>query len=448
MAHDPTLWQPATIPDNLDSPASTLSGIDPQLFSIFRAMWEIAGRANIRTSRALKILDKFRVIMDTDKPTASGSGVLWVDTTGPALYYDDPVGDGGDPVAYSWELIYDASGIGKDAKDTPTDTSGFTGLLSASDDDVQEALDTLDQHTHDHDALTNFVQQEHRLHPSGVTDNTLTRMDGTDGDIQSSSWTLADTGEMVGSNLDLSVGVTTDAVTEHTADAGVTIEEVLLKDGEIEAEAATIGDGTNQVSMSSVGLYLEGTATMWDDLRVPVLSVRVPAVGGPGFAKMRDDGNLTPSTGVFTYWFDKNTEESVFFMCQMPHHWKQGSDIECHVHWTPASNALAATDVCWGLEYTWANINGTFPTTSFLYGDEQSNGPTEVVSRYKHYLTELGTITGTGKTLSSMLVCRLFRDATGAGGTDDYNDDAGLLEIDFHYEVDSLGSKEEYTKGP
>jgi hypothetical protein len=38
-----------------------------------------------------------------------------------------------------------------------------------------------------------------------------------------------------------------------------------------------------------------------------------------------------------------------------------------------------------------------------------------------------------------MLVCRLFRDATNAG--DDYNDDAGALEFDFHYKANTLGSR-------
>ena len=48
---------------------------------------------------------------------------------------------------------------------------------------------------------------------------------------------------------------------------------------------------------------------------------------------------------------------------------------------------------------------------------------------------------GVKKTLSSMLVCRLYRSAS-----DSYGGDAGLLEIDFHYEIDSDGSRQEYTK--
>ena len=45
----------------------------------------------------------------------------------------------------------------------------------------------------------------------------------------------------------------------------------------------------------------------------------------------------------------------------------------------------------------------------------------------KHYITDLTEIDG-------------------AGGTDDYVGDAGLMEFDFHIEIDSFGSHEEYTK--
>jgi len=44
-----------------------------------------------------------------------------------------------------------------------------------------------------------------------------------------------------------------------------------------------------------------------------------------------------------------------------------------------------------------------------------------------------------------MIICRLFRDAAGTGGTDSYASDVALLEIDFHYEIDSLGSATEYS---
>lgn len=193
-------------------------------------------------------------------------------------------------------------------------------------------------------------------------------------------------------------------------------------------------------------LYI--TDPMWDDLRFAALDVKVPATGGPGFAQFMDDG--AGSTGVFTYWFSPTAEESVYVgPAQMPHDWLEGSDIDAHVHWTPAANAIApGLDVSWGVEYTWSNIGAVFPNTTIIYGDEQQLGAGETLVVDKHYLTEIGTINATGKTLSSCLFVRLFRDATGVGGTDDFPSDAGIIEFDFHYQRNSLGSKEEYVKGP
>jgi hypothetical protein len=203
----------------------------------------------------------------------------------------------------------------------------------------------------------------------------------------------------------------------------------------------------NYVQVRPEGVYLVGTATMWDDLRFPALTAKVGGVNDPSWGQLKDNGS--GSTGVYIYFFDKNTEQELFFVAQMPHSWAEGTDIEAHVHWTPASTAPGAgTDVCWGLEYTWANINGTYGNTAIIYGDEQSNGATETITADKHYLTELGTISGSGKTISSCLVCRVFRDAGSTGGTDDYDDDAGMIEVDFHYQINSFGSDDEYVKGP
>ena len=98
------------------------------------------------------------------------------------------------------------------------------------------------------------------------------------------------------------------------------------------------------------------------------------------------------------------------------------------------------------LEYTWVDIGTTFGNTNIISNNVHTPADSSLVAG-RHYLTEIGDISGSGKTnVSSMLVCRVFRDAGGTLKTDDYGDLAGLLEIDFHYERDSDGSREEYIK--
>lgn len=182
-----------------------------------------------------------------------------------------------------------------------------------------------------------------------------------------------------------------------------------------------------------------GTATVWEDLRVPVTSTKLSGSKDPDFAKAYDNAGGT-SQGVFTYFFDKATEEEVYFSAQLPHTYKEGSDIIAHVHWFPVANGVSGRTVSWGLEYLWTNMGSTSGNTVIVYANDTIQEDA-VLAADKHYLTNFAALSGTGKTISSMLLCRIFRDATGAGLTDDYDNDVGLLEIDFHYEIDTTGSR-------
>ncbi len=155
-------------------------------------------------------------------------------------------------------------------------------------------------------------------------------------------------------------------------------------------------------------------------------------------------GNVSAgSRGVILKYFSPDIENELYFEAQLPHRWKEGSDLEVHIHWIPNDDGSGTNDVRWGMEYTWSNIGSVFGDTSTIYGEE--NHLAETLVKNKHYLTELGTIDGTGMGISSMLSCRVFRDAENAN--DDYTNFAGLLEIDFHYQIDQpTGSRQEYVK--
>jgi len=174
---------------------------------------------------------------------------------------------------------------------------------------------------------------------------------------------------------------------------------------------------------------------VWEDLRVPITAIKLGGVNDPNFVKTVDDG--AGSTGLFTYHFDKAAEEEVFFAAQLPHSYKEGSDISPHVHWAPTDTDTK--DVIWGLEYAWVNINGTFTTSTIITILQAGSG-----TALKHQIAYFDDISGTGKTISSMLMCRLFRDATAA--LDDYDADASLFEFDFHYQRDTPGSQTESAK--
>ena len=182
--------------------------------------------------------------------------------------------------------------------------------------------------------------------------------------------------------------------------------------------------------------------TVWDDLRVPINAIKLGGVNDPNYVQFADDtalGDTGTSTGVYLYQFDKAAEEEVFFVCQMPHSWKQGTAIDPHVHWVTTGTD---TGNCrWGLEYNVASIGGTFAGTTTIYATQAGGG-----TAGEHMYADFTDIDMTGHTFSCILVCRLFRDATNTGDT--YNEDAALLEFDFHFEKNSLGSEDELAKTP
>lgn len=196
---------------------------------------------------------------------------------------------------------------------------------------------------------------------------------------------------------------------------------------------------TTQFNIDDDTLRLRNT---YDDLRVPMTGLKAGGSKVPGWAQVVDNG--AGSQGVFTYWFDDGTEEELYFAVQLPHDWMEGDTLHPHVHWLPLVDGGAGETVSWGFEYTWANIGSVFGNSTIIYTDDRTPAdaaPTELV----HYMSHFPAMIVPDKELSSMMFCRIFRDATGAGGTDDYTPDAGILEFDFHYKRDKMGSFGEYS---
>lgn len=219
---------------------------------------------------------------------------------------------------------------------------------------------------------------------------------------------------------------------------------------------ATVTDALNSLSymdgidITPNSIHIKGNDaitlddTVWNDLKVPINAVKLEGSKDPDYAKAFDNGS--GSQGVFVYFFDDSAEEEVYFVMQIPHDYKYETDLHPHVHWFPKSNGNPAEVVSWGIEYCWKEIGSNYTTTRLIYGNVHTPADASLVAN-RHYLSELTVISGTGiDTVSSMLICRLFRDATGAGATDDYGADVGLLEVDFHYQIDTIGSRTEYAK--
>lgn len=179
-------------------------------------------------------------------------------------------------------------------------------------------------------------------------------------------------------------------------------------------------------------LWFHGEATVWTDFVIDPVSTANQA-NSPSL-KTFVDGDM-----MALAFEAGNQVEEVFFDVQMPHSWEEGSTIYPHIHWAPGDGSTG--NVVWYLDYTWANIDGTFTTPVTVSSGAVAAGG----EAFKHNMTMIptGGIPGTNKTISSVLTCRLYRDH---GDDDTYNNDAFAVSIDIHYKLNTVGSRTPSSK--
>lgn len=171
----------------------------------------------------------------------------------------------------------------------------------------------------------------------------------------------------------------------------------------------------------------------WEDLRVAVNNVKVPAAQAPTWTIYKASLVL-----AFADQAIEGNEERVYFTVQFPHAYEQGTNIRPHIHWVGEDDT--AGNVVWKLTYSWANMLHAFPGETAI----TMAGANSLTADYHNY-TSLPEVVGTGKEISSMMLCSLRRNSSNI--LDTYTGkDAYLLEFDIHFLKDMPGSKEELSK--
>ncbi len=179
---------------------------------------------------------------------------------------------------------------------------------------------------------------------------------------------------------------------------------------------------------------------LWDDMRGPATAAK------PGATSPTWNVGFAGGTFIGAWHFTSvggGPDERLDFVFQIPHTYKEGTDIEPHVHWSPAVAGAAGNEVRWELEYTIIEPGGTFPVPGAAIGGHVI-GVGDITTQWDHMVTPLTTITGTNFTVSEVIVASLSRNR--AHGNDTLASDAALLELDFHYEKNSSGSDGEFSK--
>lgn len=176
----------------------------------------------------------------------------------------------------------------------------------------------------------------------------------------------------------------------------------------------------------------------WEDLRIVPGAFQFAGSADPTFRDWIPGGS-----GTTFKVYEFNISDEVYFTCQLPHSYIQGEDIKVHAHWTPADDGALESGhtVAWKLDYSWANITGTFGVSTTADLTDTCTG----IDHY-HEMTPEVTVTGTDKHVSSMLVCKFYRDTGDTWFANTASNRPVLLEVDFHFPQDSTGSDTSTTK--
>lgn len=207
------------------------------------------------------------------------------------------------------------------------------------------------------------------------------------------------------------------------------------------------GGSTNYTDIGSDGtVSLNGTATTWNDLVVNPNMAKGSGTGTPTW-------ELYLAPNIYSWSMPDAVDDELDFTVQLPHNYKVNSTMYPHVHWAPAT-AAGTNRVLFELDYYWVNLGDAFTSYSTVsgynvIGETAGAAPSRSLVANESCITPMPNdrtgISGSGKGISSILLCRLRRKGSDSSN-DTYTGKVFILSIDFHYEIDAFGSSSEYTK--
>ena len=183
-------------------------------------------------------------------------------------------------------------------------------------------------------------------------------------------------------------------------------------------------------------LVFKGNATVFRDLLGDTLSLQQT---GSGVSRNVSENTVDFTTGA-------NLSDYMFGNYQVNHDWMAGSAIYPHIHFEQDNNNMPNFLIRYrwqkqGHEKTtvWTDYKCNTPVFTYVSGtlDQIANNTT-------------GITPPVGYGISDIIEFRVFRDnantSTVFTGADPYTGTVGLTSVDIHIEVDTIGSRTQYTK--
>ena len=282
--------------------------------------------------------------------------------------------------------------------------------------------------------------------PSSSEDNYLMYYDRTSGEIKfisqgatsiTSHSSLHENGGSDEINLSGLSGTPAD-LTSHIADTTThgTVGDIVGTSDSQEITNKKFGGAVNYSEFEADGTYVaHGDAIVYDDQQVNMGDIATSGwFGGNEYCDI-----VEYRSGVAIEFQNSTIDNySIRFNAQITHKYAEGEDIEFHIH--VGCNSATSGNVVFKLTYQWANMEDTYGASSSTQATVTIDG-----TDGKHQMEEIiATISGTGKEISSILLCTLERLAGDASDT--FSESVYVIGIDFHVPMNTLGSRTEGSK--
>jgi hypothetical protein len=177
---------------------------------------------------------------------------------------------------------------------------------------------------------------------------------------------------------------------------------------------------------------LEDDGIAWDDIIIYPGALGTGA-SAPDLEVFAASGNLKQ----YAFAGSGATVEQLYGSFEIPHNYQEDTDLRPHLH--VAGTVGAAGNCKFYMEYSIVNNNGTFPAPTTISVVLTPGG-----TAWVHKAGEFDIIAGAGLNIGAVCIFRVYRDP--ADVADTYGSDVSLLSIGIHYQIDSFGSKNVFTK--
>ncbi|MBU0610913.1 MAG: hypothetical protein KKI08_23740, partial [Armatimonadetes bacterium] len=172
---------------------------------------------------------------------------------------------------------------------------------------------------------------------------------------------------------------------------------------------------------------------VYDDINLGAATLSRPAASQPDEVQFVDE--VGASTGIYSWGFAVGEKLSGTF--ELPHTYKEATDLVFHVHWQGTAAPTGTDKVQWQLTYTVARGGATLDAATSIVIE------TDFDTQYEFMRSDFPAITGTNFLIGDQFLFTLERIAA---STDEYGGDAVVATVGAHIQVDTLGSRSVTTK--